>query len=50
MKYNLHYKRKQWITTLALEAETAISQLPLPEQEPVKYQVNRNIQHLFNSW
>ena len=49
MKYNLHYKQKQWITTFALEAETAISHLPLPEQEPVRYQINRNIQHLFNT-
>jgi hypothetical protein len=49
MKYNLHYKHKQWITTLALEAETATCQLPLPEQEPIRYQVNKNIQHLFKT-
>jgi hypothetical protein len=49
LKYNLHYKQKQWVKTLALEAETAIGQLPLPEQEPIRYQVNRNIEHLFNT-
>jgi len=27
-KYNLGHKNKGWITTLALEAETAVSQLP----------------------
>ena len=29
LKYNLNFKQKQnWISTLALEAETAINQLP----------------------
>jgi hypothetical protein len=26
VKYNLHYKHKDWIKTLAIEADTAISQ------------------------
>ena len=49
MKYNLHYKQKRWIATLALEAETAISLLPTFDQDPIRYQVNKNIQHLFRS-
>ena len=49
MKHNLHYKQKRWITTLALEAETAISLLPTLDQDPIRYQVNKNIQHLFRS-
>jgi hypothetical protein len=32
LKYNLHYKLKNWIETLAMEAETAITQLNLDEQ------------------
>jgi hypothetical protein len=27
LKYNLHYKKKNWIHTLAIEAETVINQL-----------------------
>jgi hypothetical protein len=30
-KYNLHTKPKNWIQILAVEAETAISHLPLPQ-------------------
>jgi hypothetical protein len=33
LKYNLHTKKKNWIQNLALEAETAISQLPTNERE-----------------
>jgi hypothetical protein len=33
LKYNLHYKRKNWIETLALEAETAICNLDITEQQ-----------------
>jgi hypothetical protein len=32
-KYNLHTKKKDWIQNLALETETAISQLPPPQTE-----------------
>jgi len=28
IKYNIHAKKKNWIQTLALEAETAVTQLP----------------------
>jgi hypothetical protein len=33
LKYNLHAKKKNWIQTLALEAETAITQLPTNERD-----------------
>jgi len=33
LKYNLPYKQKNWISTLAIEAETAITQLPSHHQE-----------------
>jgi hypothetical protein len=32
-KYNLNHKKKQWLTNLALEAETAISMLPTTDRE-----------------
>lgn len=32
------------ISTLALEAETAINQLPPLEHDPIKYQVATNLQ------
>jgi len=41
--YNLCYKQKDWIKTLATEAETAISQLPISEQEYLTYQVAASI-------
>jgi len=33
LKYKIHTKKKDWIHTLALEAETAITQLPTKERE-----------------
>jgi hypothetical protein len=33
LKYNLKYKRKNWIKTSALEAEEAISFLPVADQD-----------------
>jgi hypothetical protein len=44
-KYNLHFKHKQWIQTLALEAQNAITMLPTHEQEPTRHAVTRNIKH-----
>jgi len=32
-KYNIHSKPKNWLKTLALEAETVITHLPPPERE-----------------
>jgi hypothetical protein len=46
-KYNLVHKPRGWITTLALEAETAISQLPNTEQEYIRYQAAHNIRQLY---
>jgi hypothetical protein len=43
LKYNLHFKHQNWITKLALEAETAITHLPQIQQDPIRYQVNKNI-------
>ena len=31
LKYNLNFKQKNWIKNLALEVETAITQLPILE-------------------
>ena len=36
LKYNLNYKNKNWIKTLALETETAITQLPVQEQDYIR--------------
>ena len=47
LKYNLNYKGKNWLSTLALEAETAISLLPSHEQEYLRYQVSQNLQKLY---
>jgi hypothetical protein len=33
LKYNLHTKKKNWLVNLALEAETAITQLPITDSE-----------------
>ena len=48
MKYNIHHKHKDLIKNLALEAETAINLLPPIDQEPIRYQVAKNIQILYN--
>ena len=47
LKYNLHHKRENWITTLPLEAETAITLLPISEQEPIRYHMANNIRKLY---
>lgn len=39
LKYSLHHKHKKWIETLALEAETAISQLDVMEQNYYRHSV-----------
>jgi hypothetical protein len=46
LKYNLNHKHKNWIKTLALEAETAVTQLPIFEQDYICYQVAHNIKQL----
>ena len=45
LKYNLSYKHKNWIETLALETETAVSYLPTAEQDHVRYQVAHYISY-----
>ena len=47
LKYNLSHKNKKWIHTLALETETAITQLPQQEQEGIRARAAHNIKHLF---
>lgn len=37
LKYNLNHKQKKWIKTLALEAETAKTQLHTSEQDHMRY-------------
>jgi hypothetical protein len=46
LKYNLHQKPKTWINTLAFEAETAVTLLPIQHQDPVRYQIKCNIEQL----
>jgi len=43
LKYNLSKKRKQWISNLAMEAETAVTLLPPGEQDYICHQVAKNI-------
>jgi hypothetical protein len=46
LKYNIHLKPKQWIKTLALEAETAINLLPTTDHNPIRYQLAKTIEKL----
>jgi len=43
-KYNLSYKRKHWISNLALEAAKAIMLLSVQEQDYIRYQVAYNLE------
>jgi hypothetical protein len=45
LKYK-HLKPKQWIQTLAIEAETTINLPPIPDQDPLRYQTARNLSRL----
>jgi hypothetical protein len=47
-KYNLHSYRKSWLTTLALEAETAITHLPNADRDYYRKQVADRIEKLHN--
>ena len=47
LKYNLNHKQKYWIKTFALEAETAITQLPRHEQDHIHYKVAHYITRLY---
>ena len=48
LKYNLEHKHKYWINNLALEAENAVTLLPLGEQEYTRYQIAKNIKKTHN--
>ena len=50
MKYNLGYKHKSWIPTPALEAETEVTQLPIAEQDYVRFRVAHNIKLLYKQY
>ena len=47
LKYSLNFKRRNWIETLTLEAETGVSYLPHTEQEYLRYQIAHNIKQLY---
>jgi hypothetical protein len=47
LKYNLHYKNKNWIETLALEAETAISNLEITKQNYYRHVVAKKIKDIY---
>jgi hypothetical protein len=46
MKYNLHCKQKDRIETLALEAETAISNLDIREENYYRQIVAKNLRNI----
>jgi hypothetical protein len=46
LKYNLHHKHKKWVETLALEAETAITQLAATEQNYYRHAVAKQLKTL----
>ena len=50
LKYILNYKHKDWITTVALKAETAINQLPILDQEHIRHQVATNLKKLYTQY
>jgi hypothetical protein len=47
LAYNLHYKYKNWIQTLALEAATAINNFNPWEQDIIRYKAAQNIKSLY---
>jgi hypothetical protein len=46
LKYNLHNKKKNWLTTLALETETALNPLPQTEREYFRNRAAENLEQL----
>jgi hypothetical protein len=46
LKYNLHHKNKKWIEILALEAETAITNLDINKQYYYKHIVAKEIEEI----
>jgi hypothetical protein len=47
-KYNIHSHKRNWLTTLALEAETAITHLPSTDRDYFRKQVAIRIEELHN--
>jgi hypothetical protein len=47
LKYNLHHKPKNWLSTLAIEAENDITLPPALHHSPLRYLVAQNIEHLY---
>lgn len=47
LKYNLSHRRKQWISNLAFEAETATILLPPGEHEYIRHQIAHNRKKLY---
>jgi hypothetical protein len=45
-KYNLYYKQKNWLETLTLEAETAVSKIEVIEQQYYRHIVAETIKKL----
>jgi len=45
-KYNVHGHKKNWLTTLALEAETAITHLPSSDRDYFRKQVATRIEEI----
>jgi hypothetical protein len=48
LTYNLHYKHKDWIKTLAIEADMAISKMHVRDQIYMRQVVANSIQRLIN--
>jgi hypothetical protein len=46
LKYNLHHKHKKWVETLALETETAITQLTVTEQNYYRHAVTKQLKNI----
>jgi hypothetical protein len=46
LKYNLHHKNKKWIETLALEAETATTNLDINKQNYYRHVVAKEIKYI----
>ena len=46
LKYNIHAKKKNWIRTLALEAETAVTQKPPNERDVYRKLIAERIENL----
>jgi hypothetical protein len=47
LKYNLPFKHKNWVKTLALEAETAIAQLPFQDQDCLRTLTAHKLKQLY---